>query len=308
MMNMSLKSLKAALLGSLILGLAACHRQPAPAPTPAASAPAASATNTYLVNGTLRKITPEEKTVTIQHEEIKGYMEAMTMPFTLRNTNELAGLEVGNTVVFRLNVTENDSWIDKLKKAPTPAQLEEPPKREPVRVVRDVPELKIGDFIPDYRFTNELGQPVSLGELKGRAVALTFIYTRCPIPNFCPLMTKNFSQVYKQLSTGADLPTNWHLLTLSFDPHHDTPATLKSYAERQEYDPKKWSFVTGAMIDIDAITDQFNLGIAVQNDQWDHKLRSAVIDAAGRVQKIIIGNQWKPEELVAEIVKAAAAK
>ena len=98
------------------------------------------------------------------------------------------------------------------------------------------------------------------------------------------------------------------LLGLAFDPHYDTPVILKAYAERYQYDPKKWNFVTGAMTDIDAITDQFNLTISVQNEQWDHKLRTVIIDAQGKVQEIVLGNQWKSEEVAEEIIKAAQIK
>jgi protein SCO1/2 len=295
-----------AVLGIALLG-SACQKEAPPAAAPPANAAKETDLKTFLVNGIIRKLDPTELSATIQHEEIRDYMPAMTMPFSVKNTNELAGLQPGDPVVFRLNVTENDSWIDKLKKASAPAS-EEPPQRAPVRIVRNVEELKVGDLIPDYPFTNQFGQKITLGQFKGQALALTFIFTRCPLPNFCPLMSKNFSEVYKVLSAKSEAPTNWHLLTISFDPHHDTPAALKRYAERYEYNPKKWSFLTGAMIEIDAITDQFNLAISVQNDQWDHKLRTAVIDTQGRVQKIFIGNQWKPEELVEEILRAAEPK
>ncbi len=294
---------------ALVLGLAlvagACRKETPRNASAATNATAGFELKTFLVNGVFRGFDAAMGTARIQHEEIPNYMPAMTMPFAVKNTNELAGLESGDSVVFRLNVTENDSWIDKLKKAPTSIP-DEPAKRQPIRVVRNVEELKIGDVLPDYSFTNELGQTISLAQFKGRALALTFIFTRCPLPNFCPLMSKHFSDVYKLLNARADAPTNWHLLTISFDPHHDTPAALKRYAERYGYDPKKWSFVTGAMIDIDAITEQFGLAVSVQNDQWDHKLRTAVIDAQGRVQKVFIGNQWKAEELVEEVMAASS--
>ena len=293
-------------LGSALFA-SACRQETLRNDSAATNASKGPELKTFLVNGILRKLDADGRTAIIEHEEIPGYMSAMTMPFTARNTNELIGLQPGDPVVFRLNVTANDSWIDKLKKATAPVAAE-PPQREPIRLVRNVEELKIGDAIPDYHFTNELGQAISLSQFKGQALALTFMFTRCPLPNFCPLMSRNFSEVYKLVVAKSDAPTNWHLLTISFDPHHDPPAVLKAYAERYEYDPKKWNFVTGAMIDIDAITDQFGLTISVQNDQWDHKLRTAVIDAQGRVQKILIGNQWKPDELAEEIVRAAQMK
>lgn len=258
---------------------------------------------TYTVTGVVKELKLAEKIVRIAHDEVPGYMPPMTMPFTVRQTNEAAGLQPGHTVTFRLNVTDNDSWIDRIKVTGTaqpPA-----PEREPVRLVRDVEELKVGDLLPDYRFTNQFERPVQLKDFRGQALALTFIFTRCPIPNFCPLMSRNFMEVTQKLTSTPGAPTNWHLLSISFDPHFDTPAVLKSYAERFNYNPKHWSFVTGAMIDIDAITEQFNLPIVVREGQWDHKLRTVVVDAEGRIQKILIANQWKTDELYDELVKAA---
>ncbi|MSU62570.1 MAG: redoxin domain-containing protein [Pedosphaera sp.] len=292
-----------ALLTGLSLLLAGCG--PKPAPPAASSSPGTEGVvKTYSVTGVVRKVEISERSITIKHGEVPDYMPAMTMPFSVKSTNELAGIVEGDAVKFRLSVTENDSWIDQIGKT-APAATEAAQERPPVRIVRDVEELKLGDMVPDYQFTNELGSTIRLSDFKGRAVVLTFIFTRCPIPNFCPLMSRNFSLAYNQLAARATGPTNWHLLSVSFDPHHDTPSVLKNYARRYDYDPKKWSFVTGAMIDIDAITEQFNLPIVVRNDQWDHKLRTAVLDTQRRVQKIFIGNEWKPGELVDEILKAS---
>jgi protein SCO1/2 len=95
------------------------------------------------------------------------------------------------------------------------------------------------------------------------------------------------------------------LLTISFDPHYDTPQVLRGYSQAFQNDPQRWNFVTGAMIDIDAITDQFNLTIFKEGNQWEHKVRTVVVNAAGRIQNIIYGNEWKPDTLVEDIVKAA---
>ena len=259
----------------------------------------------FFVKGVVKKLDSNGKTVTIQHEEVPNYMPAMTMPFEVKDSKELQGLQPGDAVSFRMSVTPDQAWIDQVQKTGV-AQLNEPPSRPSIRLIRDVEPLNVGDVMPDYRFTNELGQAVGLSDFKGQALALTFIFTRCPMPDFCPLVSKNFAAAYLQLSTMPNAPTNWHLLSISFDPHFDTPAVLKAYAESYHYDTKRWSFVTGAMIDIDAITEQFNLPIFKQGENWDHKLRTAIIDAQGRVQKIFIYNQWKPEELVDEIIKAAS--
>jgi protein SCO1/2 len=295
--------------------LAACNQAPSTPPSPSMPAPpdvaAASAAkvNTYFVKGIIKELKPEQKTVVIKHEEIPAYMRAMTMPFRVQDAADLNGLVPGQTVSFRLNVTDDSSWIDQITVLGG-AKTTETPTVESFRRVRDVEPLRAGDLMPDYRFTNQLGQSVSLGDFEGQAVALTFIFTRCPLPDFCPRMSGNFASAYRQLLNHAGSPTNWHLFSISFDVGFDTPAVLKNHSDRYEPDPARWSFCTGAMIDIDAITEQFGLNFSRPQGQlnWDHNLRTVVIDAQGRVQTILIGNTWKPEELVGEIVKAAKAK
>jgi len=262
----------------------------------------------FQVNGIVREILPDRKQVKIEHEKIPGYMEAMTMPFDVKDAKELTGLQPGDKVAFRMVVTEKDGWIEHIKKTgtTTPILAAAP---ENFRQVREVDPLKVGDLMPDYHFTNELGQAVNLSDFKGQALALTFIFTRCPFPTFCPRMSDHFEQVQKTLKLMTNGPANWHLLTISFDPAFDTPSVLQSYAKRFQADPKRWNFATGELIDITAITEQFGLLFWRPNPAEpaaiNHNLRTVVIDAQGRVQKIYTENTWKVDELVEEIVKAA---
>jgi protein SCO1/2 len=272
-------------------------------------APAQPTQQVFQVKGAVIELHPEEKTVRIKHEEIPGYMQAMTMSFDVRDTNELAGLEAGDTVTFRITVTDTDGWIDQIKKLSVP-RTNTLPTTGPFRLVRDVAPLNIGDPLPEYHFTNQLGQPVGLSQFRGQALAITFIFTRCPYPTFCPLMASNFEEVQKQLLATPNAPTNWHLLTLSFDPEWDTPPRLKAFAERYGCDPRHWSFLTGELIDITAITEQFGQQFWREGpgEGISHNLRTVVVDAHGRVQTILRENKWKPEELTAEILKAAVVK
>ncbi len=170
----------------------------------------------------------------------------------------------------------------------------------------DLDPLQIGDVLPEYHLTNHLGQWISTEQFKGQAVAITFIFTRCPLPNFCPRMSSNFEEVQRQLLTAHPAFTNWHLLTISFDPEFDTPVILKAYAERFHADPAHWSFVTGKPSDIAAIAGQF--GEVFSKDETgliNHNLRTIVLDTAGRIKNIYIGNAWKPEELIQEMTAAA---
>jgi protein SCO1 len=254
--------------------------------------------------GVVIEVTLAEKKVTIKHETIPGYMQGMTMPFDVKDTNELNGLTPGDVVNFRIVVQGNNGWIDQIQK--TGIKSNTPPTTGPFRAVRDVEPLSEGDLLPEYHFTNQLGQAISTAQYKGQALAITFLFTRCPYPNFCPLMANNFSQTARKLLANPEAPTNWHLLTITFDPENDTPEVLRAYAEAHHSDPAHATYATGALIDITAIGEQFGLAFwKEQGSIINHNLRTIVIDSSGRVQKIFNGNTWQPEDLVAELIKAA---
>jgi len=299
-------------LGLLVLTLSCERRSPGNGSIPAGAANAAAAgTNIQIfqVKGVIVEMLPAEKTVRIQHETIPGYMDAMTMSFEVKDTNELAGLNAGDTVTFRMLVTEHDGWIDQIKKLAEPKPVNKLPPNASIRIVRDVDPLNPGDPLPEYHFTNQLGQAVGLSQFRGQALAITFIFTRCPFPTFCPLMSNNFRAVQDALLKNSNAPTNWHLLTLTFDPEFDTPEQLKNYAAIYGCNPQHWSFLTGALIDVTALGEQF--GLTFWRDPQtglSHNLRTVIVDAQGRVQKIITENKWTPEELTEELLKAAAAK
>jgi protein SCO1 len=257
--------------------------------------------------GVVIEVSPVEKKVTIKHEDIPGYMHGMTMPFDVKDTNELAGLQPGEPVSFRIVVSGNYGWIDRIRKLGAPTNL--PPPVESYHFSKVATPLNEGDLLPDYHFTNQLGQAVSTAQFKGQALAITFLFTRCPFPNFCPLMANNFAATQKKLLAMRNAPTNWHLLIISFDPEFDTPAVLRQYAEAHGADPSRWTFATGALSEITAIGEQF--GLAFWKEQGgiiSHNLRTVVIDASGRVQKIFTGNDWQPEDLVAEMITAAKVR
>jgi protein SCO1/2 len=236
-------------------------------------------------------------------------MEAMTMMFDVRDAKELAGLQAGDTVSFRMLVTDDDGWIDQLKKLDGP-RTPLPPEPSTFRRVRDVEPLAVGDKLPDYTFTNTLGHMVKLSEFQGRALGITFIFTRCPFPTFCPRLSSNFSEAAEKLKAMSNGPTNWHLLSITIDPEYDTPSRLQTYAQRYKADPGNWDFLTGALIDITALGEQFGLQFwrSNPNEPINHNVRTVVVDATGRIQWITPENDWKAETLVEQMVRAARAK
>lgn len=296
------------LFAGLACVLAACRRES----TPSASTPASATINTnreyYQAKGVVQEVKAEARSVVIKHEEVPNYMAAMTMPFDVKSADELRDLQPGDAVSFRIVVAGDDAWIDQIKKLSAAPKLSELPQNGQFRVTRDVEPLKVGDLLPNYHFTNQLGQAVSTAQFKGQALAFTFFFIRCPYPTFCPLMSKNFSDTQRKLLALTNGPTNWHLLSVSFDPEFDSPEALKSYARPYNCDPQHWDFVTSDLVEITALADQVGENFWHEGPSITHNLRTVVVDAQGRIQKIIPENKWTSDELVAEIVKAAAAK
>jgi protein SCO1/2 len=296
-----------ALLLMLVLGFAvSCEKSAESSPGGREVSSKTSTQQVFQVKGLVVAVKPREKTVEIKHEEIPGYMPAMTMPFDVRDTNELAGLQPGQRVSFRLLATDTEAWIDQVQKlGETTNSI---PTNSFIRRARDVEPLQVGDALPDYRLVDQFGQQIHTSQFKGRALAITFLFTRCPYPTFCPLMANHFEEVQQLFLKMSNAPTNWHLLTISFDPDFDKPEVLKGYAETHHYDPAHWSFATGELIDITALGEQVGLTFWHDtNGSISHNLRTVVIDAGGRVQKIFEGNAWTVAELAEEMVKGSGA-
>jgi protein SCO1/2 len=288
-----------------VLVLSACNKRPgAVDSTPAVSAPATNQ-QIFQVKGVVMELKPDGKTVRIRHEEITNYMAAMTMPFEVKDTNELAGLAAGDAVMFRMIVTDTDGWIDQVKKLDLP-RTNILPTTGPVRVVREVEPLKEGDVLPEYRFVNQSGERIRTTQFKGGVLAINFLFTRCPFPTFCPLMASRFAEAQNKLLAATNAPANWHLLTISFDPEFDKPEVLKAYAAQHGCKPERWTFATGELLDITTIGEQFGLSFwRDETGSITHNLRTAVVDPAGRVRKILIGNEWTSDQLVEAVVEAA---
>jgi protein SCO1 len=277
-----------------VLILTACHKPDAPD------------RQSFVVNGVVKELEPDGKTVVIQHEAVSNYMAAMTMPFEVHDTNQLRGLRSGDAITFHLIVTSTEGWIDGItlrQKSPGAAPA---PAAPPAVQISSAPGLNAEDLLPDYHFTNELGQAVSLSQYKGRVLAFTFFFTSCPFPNFCPHLTSNFAEAAAQLGQMPGAPAQWQLLSISFDPKNDTPPQLLAYASHAHYDPAHWSFLTGDPAQISGLADQFGENFWTEGGSISHNMRTVVVDARGRVRKIYPGNYWTSAELVQAMMQAAA--
>lgn len=265
-----------------------------PASRPAVVGPPSVAI--YEARGVLQEMREEGRRALIAHEAIEGYMDAMTMEFDTADAAEFRDLLPGDVITFRLSVTDDRGWIEHARKVGHTAPLPPPETLE---------SLPPGSPLPDCAFTNSRGETQRLSDFKGRALAFTFIFTRCPFPDFCPLMNRNFMAAREALAAGTR--TEWHLLSLSFDPDYDTPERLATYAAPYRPDPAHWTFATGRAEEIRGLGKAFGLAISSTGVSTDHNLRTVVVDAAGRVQKVFVGNAWKADELVSELRRAMDA-
>jgi protein SCO1/2 len=256
----------------------------------------------YRLQGQIISIAPDHKDATIKHEDIKGFMSAMTMPYKVREANEYENLVPGDLINATLVVVSNDAYLKDVNKVGN-APLEKPPAEAAMPAASAGFELlKLGQPVPSGAFINQDGKPTTLDAFRGSAVLLTFIYTNCPMPTFCPLMDRNFVTIQNKLQAEKN-ELNVRLVTVSFDPVTDTPAVLKKHAEKLGADPRIWTFLTGNRDDIDQWASRFGVSVSrAMNDPRDitHNLRTAIIDRQGNLVQIYTGNEWTPDQALAD--------
>jgi protein SCO1/2 len=258
----------------------------------------------FETRGVVRDIAPSRQTAVIRHEEIPGYMPRMVMELIVRDTNDLVGIRVGDEITFRLHATDDTHWIDTLRRV---GQAQpETEKSEPRFAVGPGAELHPGDEVPDATFLSEAGVPVRLSDFRGRALAFTFFFTRCPLPDYCPRMNRHFSAARELLLQRADAPTNWQFLCVSFDAEFDQPAVLARYARMfRGNDANRWLFAAAAPEALVELAPRLDLQVTREEGSFAHNLRTVVLDPQGRIHRQFDGNDWTPQELADALVDAA---
>ncbi len=243
------------------------------------------------IHGRIEEINLLENSVRIAHEEVPGYMPAMTMSLTVKPVALLKGFSTGDAVSFQLVVTKDDSWIGALDRW-TGATAAKP---NPAETSEASEALQAGETVPDFQLLDQNAQPIRLSQFRGKAVLITFIYTRCPLPNYCPLMSKNFEALQARLEKEA--PGRFELLSISIDPAFDRPGILRQYASRFERDASTWSFATGTTEQIGQVAEMFGLFFKAENGLIAHDLRTALIGPDGKLVHVWKSNMWTPYEV-----------
>lgn len=262
----------------------------------------------YPAKGVVQEVRTNSPIIVIRHQAISNYMNAMTMPFKVVESSALAGLHPGDEITFRLHVTTTASWVDQIKKTGT---IPLPPGRTPASY-EPLPVVNTMSANPllFYHFTNELGRAVSLNDFHGQALAVTFFYTRCPLPDYCPRLSRNFQEASQKLAAmipQGGTPANWHFLSITFDPAVDTPEMLKAYGESYHYDPAHWSFLTGPPDKIAEVAKACGVEYAPADGTINHNFRTLIVDAAGHLQMVYPITGDLSGSIVEQMLKAAAA-
>ena len=278
---------------SIVLAAGACRSSP-------------SDERVFALRGQVLAVQADRQQATVKHDEVKGLMPAMTMPYRVKSAKLLEGIAPGDLIDGTLVIVANDAYLTGVRKVGS-APLEKPPAEAPAPTSAGVALLKPGDPVPDALFVDQDGRKRHIDSLKGSRLLITFIYTACPLPTFCPLLDRHFASIQTAIKADPALK-NVHLVSVTFDPATDTPPVLKKHARELKADPAVWTFFTGAREDIDRFASGF--GIAVSRGLGDdrditHNLRTAIVDPAGRLVKVYVGNEWTPEQLLADLRKGA---
>lgn len=268
----------------------------------------------YHFTGRIISIDNQAQSASIDGDLIQGFMEPMVMSYKIKPESMLRQLSPGDSISAEVVVVDHDPrdenadsdyWLENVKVTGHAAQ---PPASGPKAF--HMPAL--GEEVPDFAFTDQDGKHISLHQFRGKTLMVTFVYTRCPFPDFCPRMSSNFAEIYKQLGANASLAET-RLLSVSFDPEHDTPKVLRSYgfSVAHTHDPalfRRWEFAAPRAADLPKIADFFALTVKPEGGLITHNLSTAVIGPDGKIVKWYHGGDWQVSDLIKDAASSDAPK
>jgi protein SCO1 len=250
----------------------------------------AACTHRYQARGVVLGVEPEARRVTISHEPIRGLMDAMVMPFEVGGGAPLPALDPGDRIAFRLNIRRDRSWIDALRVLSAP-RVDVGLQASPVRAVL----VPVGGTIPDFELIDHRGGRVTLATLRGKVAVVSFIYTRCPLPDYCPRVIANLKAMATRFrdAVGRDLL----LAAITFDPRFDSTTVMAEFARTHGADGPGWLLLTGPEQEVGRVCDAFGLERWPDQGLFTHTLQTAVIDREGRLAGTIEGKEYDVRQL-----------
>jgi protein SCO1 len=267
---------------------------------------------TQPASGLVLKVDSAQHLITISCQEIPGYMEAMVMTFQMRPSQPIEGLAAGVNIDFTISSDKNESYADDIRVHPFQNLELDPTQARRLRLMENLMSpnansqaVASGQPVPDFSLTDQSRRSVKLSQLSGKVVALTFIYTRCPLPDYCFRLSNNFGQLQKRFRTrmGNDLV----LLSIVIDPAHDQPSALADYAKTWKADSHSWHFLTGPLPEIEKVARAFDMNFYPDEALFVHSFHTVVIDREGKLAANLEGNSFSPKQL-GDLVEAVMAK
>jgi protein SCO1/2 len=259
----------------------------------------------FPLTGEILAIRADRAEITVKHDEVKGFMPAMTMPFAVKDPALLDGLAAGDLISARLVLTDEESFLTAIRKT----GVVPPDARGRIQPAPEA--LAPGHAVPDIALTLDDGRTATLASLRGKAVLLTFVYTRCPLPDYCPRMDRSFKAIQTAVLADRAAAGRVQLLSLSFDPAYDTPARLAAHARQVGAVPSVWRYATAPQPEIDAFGALFGLSVVREGPEGaniTHNLRTVLIGQDGTHVKSYNGGQWEPPEVVRDLLALAARR
>ena len=261
-----------------------------------------TAAQTYVARGLVLKVNQPDGSLLVSCEEIPNVMEAMVMPFSVKNPQEIDQLTVGSMIEFTLVVDGQTSYIEAIHIRKYQGEQQDPLTAQRLKLMSGIidpaatpNQLKNGEQVPDFRLTDQAGRRVTLSQFSGKIVVLTFTYTRCVLPNFCFRNSNNLRRLQKRFDDrmGRELI----LMTVTFDPVHDTPEVMAESAKTWSAVPGRWEFLTGEPAIISSLAGRLGMAYWPDEGLMNHSLHTAIIDRQGKLVANLEGNEYTAHEL-----------
>jgi len=258
-------------------------------------------TQNHDARGLVLKVDPSHRTVLVSCDRIPDYMDAMVMSFDVRNVKELEGVGPGTMIDFSLVANSESVHIENIRIHRYQSVEPDPLGARRLKLMSGIADpslaaqIKVGDRVPDFTLIDQNRQPVSLSQFKGTVVAITFTYTHCVLPNFCFRISNNFRRLQNRFASqmGKDLV----LLTITFDPAHDTPEEMAKYGKTWNVNPKGWRLLSGSVPDVEKICHTFGLSFWPDEGVMVHSLHTILVDRNGNLSADIEGNEYNADQL-----------
>ena len=254
----------------------------------------------FALRGTVVSIDRPQERIVVDHEDIPGFMAAMAMPYPVAEPRLLDAAAPGDQITADVVVTDTSAHLENIVVVK---------KAEPPKPGSNLQPSQPAERAPNFRFVNQDGQSIQLDQYRGKALLLTFIYTRCPLADYCPLANHNFAQIEQALAKNPAAYAKTHLLSISFDSDYDTPEVLRNYSRAFMAKPAfdHWEFATIPKDSRAEVAKFFNLFLVEEGGQFTHSMKAALIAPDGSIQRWYSGNDWKPAAVLADLTQSAAA-